>query len=50
MLTKIKNISSVIIFDINNISQINREYGHAKGDELICLVADKVKQNKDNMI
>ncbi len=36
---------SVIILDINNISQINREFGHAKGDEIIKLVADKIKQN-----
>ena len=36
---------SVVIFDINNISQINREFGHAKGDEIIKLVAEKIKQN-----
>ena len=36
---------SVIIFDINNIAQINREYGHAKGDEIIKLVANKIKEN-----
>lgn len=36
---------SVIIFDINNISQVNREFGHAKGDEIIKLVAEKIKQN-----
>lgn len=36
---------SVIMMDINNISKINRELGHAKGDEVIKLVAEKVKQN-----
>ena len=36
---------SVIMMDINNISKINRELGHAKGDEVIKLVADKIKQN-----
>lgn len=39
---------SVIIMDINNISKINRELGHAKGDEVIKLVAEKVKQNIRN--
>lgn len=47
--SKAKNQSaSVIIVDVNNISQINREYGHAKGDEIICLVADKIKKNIRN--
>ncbi len=36
---------SVIMMDINNISKINRELSHAKGDEVIKLVAEKVKQN-----
>ena len=36
---------SVLMFDVNNISKINRELGHAKGDEVIKLVAEKVKQN-----
>lgn len=36
---------SVIMMDINNISKINRELGHAKGDEVIKLVAEKIKQN-----
>lgn len=36
---------SVLIMDINNISKINRELGHAKGDEVIKLVAEKVRQN-----
>ena len=30
---------SVVIFDINNMGEINREYGHSKGDEIIKLVA-----------
>ncbi len=36
---------SIVIFDVNNISQINREFGHAKGDEIIRTVADKISQN-----
>jgi diguanylate cyclase (GGDEF)-like protein/putative nucleotidyltransferase with HDIG domain len=36
---------SVLMFDINNISKINRELSHAKGDEVIKLVAQKIKQN-----
>ena len=36
---------SVLIMDINNISKINRELGHGKGDEIIKLVAEKVRQN-----
>jgi diguanylate cyclase (GGDEF)-like protein/putative nucleotidyltransferase with HDIG domain len=39
---------SVIMFDVNNISKINRELGHAKGDEVIKIIADKVKQNIKN--
>lgn len=39
---------SIVIMDINNISKINRELGHAKGDEVIKLVAEKVKQNIRN--
>lgn len=40
--------TSVVIFDINNISQINKDYGAAKGDEIIKLVADKIKQGIRN--
>lgn len=36
---------SVIIFDIINISKINREHGHAKGDEIILTVAKKIQQH-----
>ena len=36
---------SIVMFDINNISKINRELGHAKGDEVIKLLAEKIKQN-----
>lgn len=36
---------SVVMFDVNNISKINRELGHAKGDEVIKIIAEKVKQN-----
>ena len=37
--------ASIIMMDINNITRINRELGHAKGDEVIKLVAEKVRQN-----
>ena len=36
---------SILIFDVNNISVINKELGHSKGDEIIKLVANKIKQN-----
>ena len=36
---------SIVMFDVNNISKINRELGHAKGDEVIKLLAEKIKQN-----
>ena len=36
---------SIIMMDINNITKINREQGHAKGDEVIKLVAEKIRQN-----
>lgn len=39
---------SIIIMDINHISKINRELGHAKGDEVIKLLAEKIKQNIRN--
>lgn len=43
-----KSQLSIVIMDINNISKINRELGHGKGDEVIKLVAEKVKQNIRN--
>jgi len=36
---------SVLMMDICNITSINREMGHAKGDEVIRLVADNVRKN-----
>lgn len=39
------NKLSVVMLDVNNISKINRELGHVKGDEVIKLVAEKVKHN-----
>ncbi len=36
---------SVVLFDVNNISKINKEFGHAKGDEIIKTVADKIAAN-----
>lgn len=40
-----KQQMSIIMMDINNITKINREFGHAKGDEVIKLVAEKVRHN-----
>ncbi|MDR1327805.1 MAG: GGDEF domain-containing protein, partial [Heliobacteriaceae bacterium] len=39
---------SIVMLDINNLSKINRELGHAKGDEVIKLVSEKIKQNIKN--
>ena len=36
---------SVVMMDVCNITKINRELGHAKGDEVIKVVAEKVRQN-----
>ncbi len=36
---------SLVMMDVANITKINRELGHAKGDEVIKLVAEKVRQN-----
>ena len=40
-----KSKVSVLIFDINDMAQINREYGHSKGDEVIKVVANKINEN-----
>ena len=40
-----KQVLSIIMMDINNITKINREQGHAKGDEVIKVVAEKIRQN-----
>ena len=40
-----KTSLSIVMLDVNNISKINRELGHAKGDEIIKLLSEKVKQN-----
>ncbi len=40
-----KQALSIIMMDINNITKINRELGHEKGDEVIKVVAEKVRQN-----
>lgn len=40
-----KQSISIIMMDINNITKINKEFGHAKGDEVIKVVAEKVRQN-----
>ncbi len=36
---------SIIMIDICNITKINREMGHAKGDEVIRLVAENIRKN-----
>lgn len=36
---------SVIIFDINDIAKINREQGHARGDEVIKHISKKIEEN-----
>ncbi len=36
---------SVLMMDICNITKINRELGHAKGDEVIKLVAENIRKN-----
>ena len=41
---KNKNKVSVAIFDINDMGQINREFGHSKGDEVIRTVANKIHE------
>lgn len=40
-----KSAVSVVLFDVNNISKINKEFGHAKGDEIIRKVAEKIAEN-----
>jgi len=40
-----KQNKSLIMMDINNITRINREFGHVKGDEVIKIVAEKLKHN-----
>ena len=40
-----KQSLSIMMMDINNITKINRELGHAKGDEVIRIVAEKVRHN-----
>lgn len=36
---------SVMIFDINDIAKINREKGHARGDEVIKYISKKIEEN-----
>ena len=36
---------SLLMLDICNITNINRELGHAKGDEVIKLVAENIRKN-----
>ena len=36
---------SVVIFDINDMGIINRDYGHSKGDEVIKVMANKINEN-----
>lgn len=43
-----KESLSVVIVDIANISRINRDLGHARGDEVIKTVAHKIGKNIRN--
>lgn len=43
-----KRTTAFCILDIANISEINNELGHAKGDEVIKEVASKIKKNVRN--
>ena len=40
-----KHNLSIIMMDICNITRVNREMGHAKGDEVIKLVAENIRKN-----
>ncbi len=40
-----KQSLAIMILDVNNISQINKVHGHAKGDEIIKKVAQIVQKN-----
>ncbi len=40
-----KNISSLLIFDIDHFKQVNDNYGHAAGDEAILHLAKIMKKN-----
>ena len=40
-----KSQLSILMMDICNITKINREMGHAKGDEVIKLVAENIRKN-----
>jgi len=35
---------SVVIFDINDMGQINREFGHSRGDDVIRITAEKIHE------
>lgn len=43
-----KDNISVCIFDVENITQINREFGHAVGDEIIKSISTKIKESMRN--
>ena len=47
-LAKIEKTLAFCIIDIANISDINNELGHAKGDSVIKEVANKIKKNVKN--
>jgi diguanylate cyclase (GGDEF)-like protein/PAS domain S-box-containing protein len=38
------NEFSIIIVDIDNFKQVNDQFGHAKGDEILILIAELLKQ------
>lgn len=42
---KLNQQLAIILFDVNDISEINKTHGHAKGDEIIKKIAQVVQKN-----
>lgn len=40
-----QTISTLVMFDIDHFKKVNDTYGHQAGDEVICAVADALKQH-----
>ena len=39
---RIQKLLAVALIDLDNFTQINEFYGHAAGDQLLCMVADRI--------